>query len=102
MIWLVACLTALITALLVSGLWVAFYSRTRNRAASSTLRIQSLEDQLIETRADMEHHRDLVFDAMAEGVILCDLGGRVVFMNRAIHRIFGIPENIPERIPKYF
>lgn len=96
MIWLVACLTALITALLVSGLWVAFYSRTRNRAASSTLRIQSLEDQLIETRADMEHHRDLVFDAMAEGVILCDLGGRVVFMNRAIHRIFGIPENIPE------
>ena len=96
MIWLVACLTALITALLVSGLWVAFYSRTRNRAASSTLRIQSLEDQLIETRADMEHHRDLVFDAMAEGVILCDLVGRVVFMNRAIHRIFGIPENIPE------
>ena len=96
MIWLVACLTALITALLVSGLWVAFYSRTRNRHASSILRIQSLEDQLIETRADMEHHRDLVFDAMAEGVILCDLGGRVVFMNRAIHRIFGIPENIPE------
>ncbi|MDB4651765.1 PAS domain-containing protein [Verrucomicrobia bacterium] len=95
MIWFVACFTFLLTALLVSVVWLFFYSRVRKHAAASSQRIQALEDQLIETRADMEHHRDLVFDAMAEGVMLCGLSGRVVFMNRAIHRIFGIPGNVP-------
>ncbi|MDC0265044.1 ATP-binding protein [Verrucomicrobia bacterium] len=95
MTWFVACFTFLLTALLVSVVWLVFYSRVRKHAAASNQRIQALEDQLIETRADMEHHRDLVFDAMAEGVMLCGLSGRVVFMNRAIHRIFGIPGNVP-------
>lgn len=95
MIWFVACFTFLLTALLVSVVWLVSYSRVRKHAVASKRRIQALEDQLIETRADMEHHRDLVFDAMAEGVMLCGLSGQVVFMNRALHRIFGIPENIP-------
>jgi two-component system phosphate regulon sensor histidine kinase PhoR len=89
-------ITIFLTAFLVSGIWLVVYSRTQKNAAVSAQLIKSLEDQLIETRADMEHHRDSVFDAMAEGVMLCDLTGRVVFMNRTIHRIFGIPENVPE------
>ena len=95
MIWFVTCFTFLFTSLLVSVVWLVSYSRVRIHAAASKRRIQALEDQLIETRADMEHHRDLVFDAMAEGVMLCGLSGQVVFMNRALHRIFGIPKNIP-------
>lgn len=57
-----------------------------------------LREQLVSTRADMEHHRDAVFDAMAEGVMLCELSGKVVFMNRAIRQLFRIPENVPDGI----
>ena len=89
-------ITIVLTALLVSGIWLVVYLRVQKNAAASDQLIKSLEDQLVETRADMEHHRDSVFEAMAEGVMLCDLNGRVAFMNRTIHRIFGIPENVPE------
>ncbi len=75
---------------------MAVYLRAKKDTIDSAELIRSLEDQLIATRADMEHHRDSVFDAMAEGVMLCDLTGGVIFMNRTIHRIFGIPESVPE------
>ena len=89
-------ITFFLTTILVSGIWLFFFLRAQRKVTDSSRQIKSLEDHLIETREDMEHHRDSVFDAMAEGVMLCDLEGRVIFMNRAIHRIFGIPESIPE------
>jgi hypothetical protein len=70
-------ITILLTAFLVSGIWLVVYLRAQKNAAVSAQLIKSLEDQLVETRADMEHHRDSVFEAMAEGVMLCDLLGEL-------------------------
>lgn len=89
-------ITFLVTALLISGVWLIAYLRLQKETIASAQLVKTLENQLVETRADMEYHRDSVFEAMAEGVMLCDLSSRIIFMNRTIHRIFGIPENIPE------
>lgn len=69
----------------------------RDRKAFST-EANQLKAQLVSTRMDMEHHRDAVFDAMAEGVMLCDMSGKVVFMNRTIRQLFRIPEKVPDSI----
>jgi two-component system phosphate regulon sensor histidine kinase PhoR len=89
---------AALTALVVSGLWGALIVRIRREGKSSQEKAAMLREQLVSTRADMEHHRDAVFDAMAEGVMLCELSGKVVFMNRAIRQLFRIPENVPDGI----
>ena len=89
---------AALTALVVSGLWGALIVRIRREGKSFQEKAAMLREQLVSTRADMEHHRDAVFDAMAEGVMLCELSGKVVFMNRAIRQLFRIPENVPDGI----
>jgi len=72
--------------------------RIRRDGKSSREEADALKEQLVSTRADMEHHRDAVFDAMAEGVMLCGLSGKVIFMNRTIRHLFEIPENVPDGI----
>jgi len=89
-------ITVILTTLLVSAGWLAFVVSLRRKEQADNGLIESLKSELVSTRADMEHHRDAVFNAMAEGVMLCDLTGRVIYMNRAIRRQFGIPENTPE------
>lgn len=90
-------ITFLLTAFLVSGIWLGVFLRAQRNAAVWVGTVATLEHQLVDTRAEMEHHRDSVFDAMAEGVMLCDLKGGVMYMNRTIHRIFGIPEDVLEQ-----
>jgi len=87
-----------LTTLVVSGFWGAWMLRIRRDGKSSREEADALKEQLVSTRADMEHHRDAVFDAMAEGVMLCGLSGKVIFMNRTIRHLFEIPENVPDGI----
>jgi len=87
-----------LTTLVVSGFWGAWMLRIRRDGKSSREEAAALKEQLVSTRADMEHHRDAVFDAMAEGVMLCGLSGKVIFMNRTIRHLFEIPENVPDGI----
>lgn len=87
-----------LTALVVSAFWGIWVVRIRREGKSSRQEVAMLKEQLVATRADMEHHRDAVFDAMAEGVMLCKLSGKVEFMNRTIRQLFRIPNNAPEGI----
>jgi len=87
-----------LTTLVVSGFWGAWMLRIRRDGKSSREEADALKEQLVSTRADMEHHRDAVFDAMAEGVMLCGLSGKVIFMNRTIRHLFEIHENVPDGI----
>ncbi len=92
-IWVV-----LTTTLAVSAAWFFFLLPFFRRTRASSALIETLRSQLVVTRADMEYHRDSVFDAMAEGVLLCELSGRVKFLNRAIRRMFSISDNIPDKV----
>lgn len=91
-------IAVVVTTLIVSAFWGGWVFRIRREEKAVQEEADTLKAQLISTRADMEHHRDAVFDAMAEGVMLCRLSGKVFFMNRAIRQLFNIPENVPDSI----
>ena len=87
-----------LTTLVVSGFWGAWMLRIRRDGKSFREEAAALKEQLVSTRADMEHHRDAVFDAMAEQVMFCGLSVKVIFMNRTIRQLFEIPDNVPDGI----
>ena len=86
-------LTILLTAAIVSLFWWISNRSAKDKSVSIAEDLSTMRQQLQKTWTEMEHHRDAVFDAMAEGVLLCDLSGKILFWNRACRRLFNLPEN---------
>lgn len=81
-------LTAVLLAALATGAVV--YSRVRRKSASRRPGNGSGAFATV-TRIDPEHAAREILETMADAVVVCDPGGRILLTNHAVQRILGYP-----------
>ena len=88
----------ILTAVVVSLLWWRLGQSYRVQASHGDAHLKSMDERLENAHMEMEHHRDAVFDAMTDGILLCSLKGEILFWNSACRRMFQLPETLPDHL----
>ena len=88
----------ILTAAVVSLLWWRLGQSYRVQASHAEADLKSMDERLENAQVEMEHHRDAVFDAMTDGILVCSLKGEILFWNSACRRMFQLPETLPDHL----
>ena len=88
----------ILTAVVVSLLWWRLGQSYWVQASHGDAHLKSMDERLENAHMEMEHHRDAVFDAMTDGILLCSLKGEILFWNSACRRMFQLPETLPDHL----
>ena len=66
----------ILTAVVVSLFWWRLGQSYRVQASHADADLKSMDERLENAQMEMEHHRDAVFDAMTDGILVCSLKER--------------------------
>ena len=86
------CLTLAMVCLCMAPFWLSL----KKKLTASNRRLQNAEENLERTRNEIQKQREAIFNAMGEGVLLCDSSTRILFANNVFKRIFGVSDHLPQ------
>jgi two-component system, OmpR family, phosphate regulon sensor histidine kinase PhoR len=94
MVWPILTFLALLLLLVAHLSWRRKLSDVQRVSAREISRLQQLQEQ---TAAEAKSQQELLFDSMAEGLVVLDRADRIQMANRSFVRLFGLNTDVRSR-----